>query len=396
MDEAILLRNKLQERLANTLTDDDKEILAEIDRLLLEEKQLSLREKLSLQSQLYAAVRRLDVVEELLQRPGVNEIMINGYDRIYIEENGQVRRWEKSFVSRERLEDVIQQIVAGCNRVINTSMPLADARLADGTRIHAALPPVAVDGPVLTIRRFPQKRIDMEELIRIKTLTRETASFLQTLVRAGYSLMIGGGTSAGKTTFLNILASAIPEEERLITIEDTAELSIPGERNIVRLEAKNANFQENRSVTIRDLIRAALRMRPDRIIVGEVRGEETIDLLQALNTGHEGSLSTAHANSPRDMLLRLETMALMGMDMPMEAIRRQIASGIDIFVQLGRDREKKRRLMSVAEVDGFREGQVALHMLYERDPNDGELKKTGELKHCEKWERENRSKTGKL
>ena len=305
MDEAILLRNKLQERLANTLTDDDKEILAEIDRLLLEEKQLSLREKLSLQSQLYAAVRRLDVVEELLQRPGVNEIMINGYDRIYIEENGQVRRWEKSFVSRERLEDVIQQIVAGCNRVINTSMPLADARLADGTRIHAALPPVAVDGPVLTIRRFPQKRIDMEELIRIKTLTRETASFLQTLVRAGYSLMIGGGTSAGKTTFLNILASAIPEEERLITIEDTAELSIPGERNIVRLEAKNANFQENRSVTIRDLIRAALRMRPDRIIVGEVRGEETIDILQALNTGHEGSLSTAHANSPRDMLLRL-------------------------------------------------------------------------------------------
>ncbi len=388
MDEKILLRKKLQKRLEKTLTEDDEEILGEIDRMLLEEKELSLAQRLSLQSELYAAVRRLDVVEELLQMPGVNEIMINGYDRIYIEENGQLRRWEKSFVSRERLEDVIQQIVAGCNRVINTSMPLADARLSDGTRIHAALPPVAVDGPVLTIRRFPQKSIDMDELIRLNTLTGDVACFLQKLVRSGYSLLIGGGTSAGKTTFLNALAASIPAEERLITIEDTAELRIPGERNLVRLEAKNANLQENRAITIRDLIRAALRMRPDRIIVGEVRGEETIDLLQALNTGHEGSLSTAHANTPRDMISRLETMALMGMDMPLEAIRRQIASGIDIFVQLGRGKDKKRRLMSVAEVDGFKDGQVALHMLYERDWAEDVLKKTGELKHCEKWERE--------
>lgn len=281
MDEKILLRKKLQKRLEKTLTEDDEEILGEIDRMLLEEKELSLAQRLSLQSELYAAVRRLDVVEELLQMPGVNEIMINGYDRIYIEENGQLRRWEKSFVSRERLEDVIQQIVAGCNRVINTSMPLADARLSDGTRIHAALPPVAVDGPVLTIRRFPQKSIDMDELIRLNTLTGDVACFLQKLVRSGYSLLIGGGTSAGKTTFLNALAASIPAEERLITIEDTAELRIPGERNLVRLEAKNANLQENRAITIRDLIRAALRMRPDRIIVGEVRGEETIDLLQA-------------------------------------------------------------------------------------------------------------------
>ena len=281
MDEKILLRKKLQKRLEKTLTEDDEEILGEIDRMLLEEKELSLAQRLSLQSELYAAVCRLDVVEELLQMPGVNEIMINGYDRIYIEENGQLRRWDKSFVSRERLEDVIQQIVAGCNRVINTSMPLADARLSDGTRIHAALPPVAVDGPVLTIRRFPQKSIDMDELIRLNTLTRDVACFLQKLVRSGYSLLIGGGTSAGKTTFLNALAASIPAEERLITIEDTAELRIPGERNLVRLEAKNANLQENRAITIRDLIRAALRMRPDRIIVGEVRGEETIDLLQA-------------------------------------------------------------------------------------------------------------------
>lgn len=355
--------------------------------MLLEEKELSLRQRLSLQSQLYAAVRQLDLLQELMDDPEVSEIMINGHEHIFIEKNGCLQRVEQCFVSRERLEDVIQQIVAGCNRVINTSMPLADARLSDGTRIHAALPPVAVDGPVLTIRRFSQKVMDMEELIRLGTVPEDAARFLQRLVQAGYSLMIGGGTSAGKTTFLNALASSIPLEERLITIEDTAELKIPGERNLVRLEAKSANLAENRAITIRDLIRAALRMRPDRIIVGEVRGEETIDLLQALNTGHDGSLSTAHANNPQDMLLRLETMALMGMDMPLEAIRRQIASGIDIFVQLGRDRNKQRRLMAVAEVDGFRDGQVCLHSLYERDWADGELKKTGELRHRVKWER---------
>ena len=266
-------------------------------------------------------------------------------------------------------------------------MPLADARLPDGTRIHAALPPVAVDGPVLTIRRFPKRAIDMEDLLRLGTLDETTALFLQRLVESGYSLLIGGGTSAGKTTFLNALAAYIPLTERLITIEDTAELRIPGERNLVRLEAKSANLQETRSITIRDLIRAALRMRPDRIIVGEVRGEETIDLLQALNTGHDGSLSTAHANSTADMLLRLETMALMGMAMPLEAIRRQIASGIDIFVQLGRDRDKKRRLLEIAEVRGFADGQVQLGTLYERDWHSGSLCKKEELLHTEKLER---------
>lgn len=390
MDEAIRLRNKLQERLAKSLADSDEEILAEIDRMLLEEKKMTLQEKLSLQAELFCAVRRLDLLQELLDDPDISEIMVNGYQQIFVEKNGQLMRLEKSFVSRERLEDVIQQIVSGCNRVINTSMPLADARLPDGTRIHAVLPPVAVDGPVLTIRRFPARAMDMEELIRRDTLTKEAALFLEKLVRAGYSLMIGGGTSAGKTTFLNALAASIPLEERLITIEDTAELRIPGARNLVRLEAKTANLQENRAVTIRDLIRAALRMRPDRIIVGEVRGEETIDLLQALNTGHDGSLSTAHANSPGDMISRLETMALMGMDMPLEAIRRQIASGIDIFVQLGRDREKKRRLLAVAEVEGFIDGQVRLHMLYERDLLQGTLNKTGDLLHRAKWERDER------
>lgn len=385
--KAAELRVRLRQRLSDSLKDSDAEICQEIDQLLLEEAGLSLKERLALKEELYAGVRRLDVLQELMDDPAVTEIMVNGHEHIYVEKNGRLSLYGKSFASRERLEDVIQQIVAGCNRVINTGMPLADARLPDGTRIHAALPPVAVDGPVLTIRRFPARAMDMEDLLRMGTLDEKTAAFLQQLVRCGYSLMIGGGTSAGKTTFLNALSAFIPPGERLITIEDTAELRIPGERNLVRLEAKNANLQEARSITIRDLIRAALRMRPDRIIVGEVRGEETIDLLQALNTGHDGSLSTAHANSAGDMLLRLETMALMGMAMPLEAIRRQIASGIDIFVQLGRDRNKQRRLLEIAEVTGFADGAVQLGKLYERDWNSGKLCKKGELLHTEKLER---------
>ena len=385
--KAAELRVRLRQRLSDSLKDSDAEICQEIDQLLLEEAGLSLKERLALKEELYAGVRRLDVLQELMDDPAVTEIMVNGHEHIYVEKNGRLSLYGKSFASRERLEDVIQQIVAGCNRVINTGMPLADARLPDGTRIHAALPPVAVDGPVLTIRRFPARAMDMEDLLRMGTLDEETAAFLQQLVRCGYSVMIGGGTSAGKTTFLNALSAFIPPGERLITIEDTAELRIPGERNLVRLEAKNANLQEARSITIRDLIRAALRMRPDRIIVGEVRGEETIDLLQALNTGHDGSLSTAHANSAGDMLLRLETMALMGMAMPLEAIRRQIASGIDIFVQLGRDRNKQRRLLEIAEVTGFADGAVQLGKLYERDWNSGKLCKKGELLHTEKLER---------
>lgn len=381
------MQQKLRERLADSLTDRDEDICREIDELLLDEPELTLKERLRLQEELYAAVRKLDVLQELMDDPEITEIMVNGHEHIYVEKNGHLQRSEKKFSSRERLEDVIQQIVAGCNRVINTGRPLADARLPDGTRIHAVLPPVAVDGPTLTIRRFPEKAIRMEELLEWETLTKEAATELEMLVKAGYSLMIGGGTSAGKTTFLNALSAYIPMEERLITIEDTAELRIPGQRNLVRLEAKSANLQENTAITIRDLIRAALRMRPDRLIVGEVRGGETLDLLQALNTGHDGSLSTGHANSPEDMLLRLETMALMGMEMPMEAIRRQIASGIDLFVQLGRDRKKRRRLMEVAEVKGYCDGRIQLHVLYKREPGCDVLEKKGELLHREKLER---------
>lgn len=364
--------------------------MRQIDLLLLKESRRTycpVKEMNRLQAELFCSVRKLDVLQELLDDPEVMEIMVNAHDRIFVERAGKIFRWEKAFTSRERLEDVIQQIVAGCNRVVNENMPVADARLPDGSRIHVALPPVALDGPVLTIRRFPDDPIDMEDLIRMDSISREAAEFLRKLVEAGYSLMIGGGTSAGKTTFLNALSAFIPGDERVITIEDNAELQIRGIENLVRLEAKNANMKENREISIRDLIRASLRMRPDRIIVGEVRGAEAIDLLQALNTGHEGSLSTAHANSPEDMVSRLETMVLMGMQLPLEAVRRQIASGIDVFVQLGRDRKKKRKVMNITEVTGCEGECVRMQTLFERNCQTGALERSGELCHTEKLEK---------
>lgn len=283
------LRKELSDRLAESGACTDEDVMRQIDLLLLKESRRTycpVREMNRLQAELFCSVRKLDVLQELLDDPEVMEIMVNGYDRIFVERAGKIFRWEKAFTSRERLEDVIQQIVAGCNRVVNENMPIADARLADGSRIHVALPPVALDGPVLTIRRFPDDPIDMEDLIRMDSISGEAADFLQKLVETGYSLMIGGGTSAGKTTFLNALSAYIPGDERVITIEDNAELQIHGIENLVRMEAKSANMKENREISIRDLIRASLRMRPDRIIVGEVRGAEAIDLLQALNTGH--------------------------------------------------------------------------------------------------------------
>lgn len=384
------LRKELGDRLAESGACTDEEVMRQIDLLLLKESRRTycpVKEMNRLQAELFCSVRKLDVLQELLDDPEVMEIMVNAHDKIFVERAGKVFRWKKAFTSRERLEDVIQQIVAGCNRVVNENMPIADARLPDGSRIHVALPPVALDGPVLTIRRFPDDPIGMDDLVQMDSISREAAEFLQRLVKAGYSLMIGGGTSAGKTTFLNALSAYIPGDERIITIEDNAELQIHGIENLVRMEAKSANMRENREISIRDLIRASLRMRPDRIIVGEVRGAEAIDLLQALNTGHEGSLSTAHANSPEDMVSRLETMVLMGVQLPLEAVRRQIASGIDIFVQLGRDREKKRKVMKITEVTGFEEKHVQMQALFERDIRTGRLERSGELCHRAKLER---------
>ena len=388
------LRKELGDRLAESGACTDEDVMRQIDLLLLKESRRTycpVKEMNRLQAELFCSVRKLDVLQELLDDPEVMEIMVNAHDRIFVERAGKVFRWKKAFTSRERLEDVIQQIVAGCNRVVNENMPIADARLPDGSRIHVALPPVALDGPVLTIRRFPDDPIGMEDLIRMDSVSREAAEFLQKLVETGYSLMIGGGTSAGKTTFLNALSAFIPSDERVMTIEDNAELQIHGIENLVRMEAKNANLKENREISIRDLIRASLRMRPDRIIVGEVRGAEAIDLLQALNTGHEGSLSTAHANSPEDMVSRLETMVLMGMQLPLEAVRRQIASGIDIFIQLGRDREKKRKVMKITEVTGCEENGVCMQTLFERNDQTGALERSGELCHTAKLEKANLS-----
>jgi pilus assembly protein CpaF len=331
-------------------------------------------------------VRKLDVLQELVDDESVTEIMVNGPDSIFVERAGRLIKWEKSFTSREKLEDVIQQIVGKCNRVVNESMPIVDARLENGARVNAVIYPVALNGPILTIRRFPDTPITMEKLIDLGSLPPECAGFLQTLVKARYSMVIGGGTGSGKTTFLGALAEYIPKDERLITIEDNAELKIRGVDNLVRLEAKMANMEGAASVSIRDLIRSALRMRPDRIVVGECRGAEALDMLQALNTGHEGSLSTAHANSSRDMLSRLETMVLMGVELPLEAIRRQIASGVDILVHLGRMRDKSRKVLEITEVLGFSNGEIQVQPLYCWQEGKG-LVKLAELHHQEKLER---------
>ena len=367
----MLLMEKLD--LARELTDE--EILEEIDTLILERMRdscLSLKEKVQLRQELFHSVRKLDVLQELIEDETVTEIMVNGPDAIFVERAGKLSRWEKTFTSGEKLEDVIQQIVGKCNRVVNESMPIVDARLENGARVNAVVRPVALNGPILTIRRFPDTPITMEKLIALGSLPAECAEFLKTLVRARYSMVIGGGTGSGKTTFLGALSNFIPSDERLITIEDNAELKIQGIENLVRLEAKMANTEGATSVTIRDLIKTALRMRPDRIVVGEVRGGEAVDMLQALNTGHEGSLSTAHANSAEDMLSRLETMTLMGVDLPLEAIRRQIASGVDILIHLGRMRDKSRKvpLFHISANAGL-EGSVIINKVRESEPGVG-------------------------
>ncbi len=384
-----MLRTLLMEKLDMSREVTDREILKEIDGLILgrlRESCIPLKEKAELRQELFYSVRKLDVLQELIEDESVTEIMVNGPEAIFIERDGKLEKWEKSFTSQEKLEDVIQQIAGRCNRVINESMPIVDARLENGARVNAVISPVAMNGPILTVRRFPDRPVTMEKLISLGSLPRQCAEFLASLVKARYSMIIGGGTGSGKTTFLGALSNYIPKDERLITIEDNAELKIQGVENLVRMEAKMANMEGGASITIRDLIRTALRMRPDRIIVGEVRGEEAVDMLQALNTGHEGSLSTAHANSARDMLSRLETMTLMGMDLPLEAIRRQIASGVDILIHLGRLRDKSRKVLEIAEVCGFENHEICTRTLYQWKEGCG-LVKTAELFNREKLNR---------
>ena len=335
---------------------------------------LTLKEREQLEHLLFNSLRKYDAIQELLEDPEVTEIMINGASRIFYEKKGKLFRAQTHFSSEQKLGDVIQQMAGNSNRMVNEASPIVDTRLADGSRVNIVLSPISIDGAAVSIRKFPQTPILMEDLIRIESITEEAAAFLKVLVMAGYNIFISGGTGSGKTTFLNALSQYIPREERIITIEDSAELRLVDKPNLVRLETRNQMFEGVKPITIRDLIRTALRMRPERIVVGECRGEEALDMLQAMNTGHDGSLSTGHANSCRDMMSRLETMVLMGMELPLTAIRSQIASGLDILVHLGRMRDKSRKVLTITEVTGMQEGEIVLKDLYRyvEKPSDGE------------------------
>ncbi|MBR4529043.1 MAG: CpaF family protein [Lachnospiraceae bacterium] len=364
------LREALLQQMDYSREISDEEMYEQIDRLILStarEQAVPIGERKKLRAELFSSVRQLDVLQCLVDDPGVTEIMVNGPDHIFIEREGRLFRYETNFSDREKLEDVIQQIVAKCNRVVNEASPIVDARLENGSRVNIVLDPIALNGPIITIRRFPEHPITMEKLVELGSVTGYLVKYLGTLVRAGYNIFISGGTGSGKTTFLNALSDSIPADERVITIEDNAELQIRHVPNIVRMEARNANVEGCKEISIRDLIKASLRMRPDRIIVGEVRGSEAIDMVQAMNTGHDGSMSTGHANSAADMLSRLETMILMGMELPLPAIRGQLASGIDIIVHLGRLRDRTRKLLSVSEVTGDIDpasGRIRLRTLF--------------------------------
>ncbi|MDF1617094.1 CpaF family protein [Petrocella sp. FN5] len=351
--------------LMDDVLDDQVEIIIEeILKKMTRTTYLPLTMRLHLKEKAFNALRRLDILQPLVDDKSITEIMVNGVKDIFIERNGHVTRLDYSFESQEQLENIIQMIVSKVNRVVNESSPICDARLADGSRINVVLPPIALKGPTLTIRKFPQKPIDMSDLVKWGSISSEVALVLQTLVKAKYNIFICGGTGSGKTTFLNVLSNAIPDDERIITIEDSAELQINKVSNLVSLETRNANVEGRGTITIKDLIKSSLRMRPDRIVVGEVRGHEALDMLQAMNTGHDGSLSTGHGNSTIDMLSRLETMVLTGSAMPLEAIRQQIASAIEVMVHLGRLRDKSRKVLEVVEIVTYKDGQVVMNSLY--------------------------------
>lgn len=338
-----------------------------------------------IRKRIFNSLRKLDVLQELVEDESITEIMVNGPEHIFIEREGRIQFTEMKFESREKLEDVIQKIVSSTNRVVNESNPIVDSRLEDGSRVNVVLYPIARNGPILTIRKFPDEPITIETLIALGSMSEEIAEFLRKLVVARYNIFISGGTGSGKTTFLNALSNFIPNDERIITIEDSAELQIRQVANLVSLEVRNANVEGSNAVSIRDLIKSALRMRPDRIILGEVRDSAAIDLLSAMNTGHDGSLSTGHANSSEDMLYRLETLVLMGLDIPLPAVRRQIVSALDIIVHLGRLRDKTRKVLEISEVLECRNGEIVLNPLYcfQEDSVMEEEKVIGSLRRTE-------------
>lgn len=358
-----IVSNRLD--LTRNISDDEiREVISDIVMEQSRQQYMSLNEKKTLMEGVFNSMRGLDVLQPLVDDPSITEIMINGPHNVFVEQNGRLYKKDVSFGTNEKLENVILNIVSKVNRTVNEANPIVDARLLDGSRVNVVLPPIALDGPTVTIRKFPEDPMTMEKLISYGSITPEVAELLERMVRAKYNIFISGGTGSGKTTFLNALSNYIPKDERVITIEDSAELQIKGVANLVRMETRNANMEGKGEVTIRDLIRSSLRMRPERIVVGEVRGGEALDMLQAMNTGHDGSLSTGHSNSTKDMLSRLETMVISGNNIPIDAIRQQIASAIDIIIQLSRLRDKSRRTLEITEVVDYVDGKFILNPLY--------------------------------
>lgn len=370
----------------------DEEIILKIDDQisnLSKSRSISVKQREKIRNDVFHSIRELGILQDLIEDPEITEIMVNGTENIFIEKHGKLSRIDSHFESKDKLRQVIWQITANCNRVVNESSPIADARLPDGARVNVVLDPVALNGPILTIRRFPPVPIMMEDLLRMKSLSAECAMFLKSAVENGLNILVSGGTGSGKTTFLNVLSNYIPSNQRVITIEDSAELRLQGIPNLVSMETRNANVEGCREITIRDLLKTSLRMRPDRIIVGEVRSKEAIDMLQAINVGHS-SMTTVHANSVDDVVSRLETMVLMGMDMPVMAIRGQIASGFDLMVHLGRLKDGSRKVLEIAEPMSLVEGKLMMNRIFRFvDSNEnadetstGELIKCGELKNA--------------
>jgi len=383
-EEIALLKRKVAERLDLSSPIADEELQAVIEQVVFENTTgfgLTANELYQCVMRLFHSFRGLDVLQPLVDDPTITEIMVNGHQELFIERAGRVIRVEDAFESKERLEDIIQSIVAKVNRTVNESSPIVDARLPDGSRVNVVLPPIALKGPTMTIRKFPENPLTIRDLVSIGALSQEAATLLQIFVKSKYNIFIGGGTGSGKTTFLNALSQWIPSDERIITIEDSAELQIRTVPNLVSLETRNANTEGKGEISIRDLIRTSLRMRPNRVIVGEVRGAECLEMLQAMNTGHDGSLSTGHANSSKDMLSRLETMVLSAAPLPLTVIRQQISSAIDILIHLSRIRDSTRKVTEISEVVGVNNGEIELNPLFtfveNGEEQDGKVK--GEL-----------------
>ena len=382
------IKRYVSENLSLSQINDD-ELEEKIEEIVLSrigDMYCSIEQRVSIVQQVYSSIRGFGLLDSIISDDTITEVMINGPDNVFIEQNGRLFKMDKHFESQRKLEDVIQRIVGLAGREVNQANPICDTRLPDGSRVNVVLPPIALCGPTLTIRKFSKTPMTIEKLIQYGSITQEIADKLEILVRAKYNIFISGGTGSGKTTFLNALSNYIPKDERVITIEDSAELQITGVDNLVSLETRNANSAGAGQITIRDLIKSSLRMRPERIIVGEVRGGEALDMLQAMNTGHDGSLSTGHANSTQDMLSRLETMVLQGAEgLPLEAIKQQIASAVDIIIHLSRLRDKSRKTMEITEVVGVENGQIILNPLYkfEEDENSTLEKVSGSLKRTE-------------